>query len=87
MKQKLFNKTKDRQVFGGRVEEGVIKVGDRVRFIHAGEIAGEGKVTNLQSVKSKVDEVSSVNEFGGEMITEAQMHPGDYFEAFSVEMK
>ncbi len=84
---KLFNKTKNRQVFGGRIEEGTISVGNLARILHTNEVVGNGKITNLQSTKAQVKEVSSPNEFGGELETESELHPGDYIEAYTVEMK
>lgn len=84
---KLFNKTKDKQVLGGRVEDGTIKFGNTVRIIHADEIVGSGKVTNLQSMMAETKEVSAPNEFGCEITTNTDMHPGDYMEVFTVEMK
>jgi translation initiation factor IF-2 len=84
---KLFNKTKNRQVFGGRVEDGTLSVGATVRFLKGDDIIGHGKVTNLQSVKAQVKDVSAPNEFGGEIETDSEMIPGEYMEYFSVEMK
>lgn len=83
---KLFNKTKDKQVFGGRCEEGAVKLGDTIRVISNGEQVGQGKITNLQVIKEHVKEVSAVNEFGGEIKSEDEIQPGDYFEAVTTEM-
>ena len=84
---KLFNQTKDLQVFGARMEDGSISVGQTVRVMHGEEIIGEGKITNLQSMKSQVKEISAPNEFGGEIRLKGEMKPGDYMEVFTVEMK
>lgn len=83
---KLFNKTKNKQVFGGRVEEGSIRVGEKVRIMHGEEQVGSGKITNLQQIKKQIKEVSAVNEFGGEIDSGDEIKPGDYFEVILVEM-
>jgi len=84
---KEFNTTKNKQVLGGRIESGAIKLSEKVRILKNDEVVGEGKVTGLQTAKAEVKEVSAPNEFGMEITCDVDIKPGDYIEGFVVEMK
>ncbi len=77
----VFSKEKDRQVVGGKVQEGIIASGVEVRIIRRENEIGRGKIRELQSQKKRVDEVAIGFECG--MMVEAKMEiaVGDKIEA------
>ncbi len=77
----IFSKEKDRQVIGGKVQEGVLTSGAEVRIIRRENEIGRGKIRELQSQKKRVDEVATGFECG--MMVEAKMEiaVGDKIEA------
>lgn len=81
---KQFSQTKNVQVAGGRVEEGVINVGKQIKIIRRDEEIGRGKIKELQAQKVKVSEVTEGNEFGIGIETKVEIVPGDYIETFDV---
>lgn len=81
---KLFNKTGTKQVLGGKVKEGELVRGKKVRILRRDILIGEGVITNLQSAKSDVESVLVDTEFGGEIDSKAESAPGDIIEAFEV---
>jgi translation initiation factor IF-2 len=84
---KEFSMQKNRQVLGGRIEYGSIKLGDVVRVLKNKEEVDKGKVTNLQTIKEQVKEISAPAEFGMEITCDTDIKPGDYIESFVIEMK
>lgn len=84
---KEFSKRKNKQVLGGRIENGTVRLGETVRLLKNNEEVATGKVTNLQTVKEQVKEVSAPNEFGMEITCDKEIKPGDYIESFTLEMK
>ncbi|MBN2094010.1 MAG: translation initiation factor IF-2 [Candidatus Zambryskibacteria bacterium] len=61
---KTFSQNKDKQVVGGKVGEGVIKSGEKVKIFRKEEFLGEGKIKELQIKKTKTGEVKEGQEFG-----------------------
>jgi len=61
---RCFSQQKEKQVLGGRVMTGALKVGDRVRIMRRETPVGEGKVMELQAQKIATKEVLEGNEFG-----------------------
>jgi len=80
---KLFSTQKNTHVLGGRVEEGVLKAGQRVRIIRRDIPVGTGKLTNLQQAKSDVKEIS-VGEFGMQIESKHGIAAGDHVTGFDV---
>ena len=68
-------------VLGGRVEEGVIKLGQEVRIMRRDIKIGEGEIKNIQQAKSDVNEVKE-GEFGMQLQTKTEISAGDHIEAF-----
>ena len=68
-------------VLGGRVEEGVIKLGQEVRIMRRDIKIGEGEIKNIQQAKSDVNEVKE-GEFGMQLQTKTEISAGDHVEAF-----
>lgn len=80
---KLFSSQKHTYVLGGRVESGVVSIGDIVRILRRDIEIGHGKVTNLQQQKSDVTSVSD-GEFGMQIESRTEIAAGDHIEAFKV---
>lgn len=78
---KHFSVQKSIQVLGGRVEEGVIKMNQRVKILRRDIEIGFGQVKNLQQMKSDVQQVDE-GEFGLQLDTKADIAPGDHIKPF-----
>lgn len=81
---KSFSIQKNIQVLGGRVEEGVLEVGEQVKILRHDLEIGRGKLQNLQQQKTNVQSVSN-DEFGMQVASPVEIAPGDYIEAFKIE--
>lgn len=75
---KIFSKNKDKQVIGGRVEQGSIMTNDEVKIIRREAEIGLGRVRELQQAKAKTSEVKSGLEFGSLIESKIEIAPGDY---------
>lgn len=84
---KYFSKAKDKQVLGGRVESGIIAVGNTVKIVRRDNEIGIGKVRELQNMKQKVSETSEGKEFGAMVESRAEIAAGDYLVPFTVTSK
>lgn len=80
---KYFSTQKNTHVLGGRVEEGVLKLKQNVRIMRRDIEVGKGVITNLQSMKSNVDEIKD-GEFGMQIEAKAELAPGDIIEAYDL---
>ncbi len=81
---KIFSKVKDRQIVGGRVEEGVIALGSMVKILRKDAEIVEGKIKELQQNKKNVSEVNVGSEFGTLIEAKIEIAPGDYIKSFTV---
>jgi translation initiation factor IF-2 len=78
---KHFSMQKSIHVLGGRVEEGVIKMNQRVQILRRDIEIGKGTIKNLQQQKSDVQQVDE-GEFGMQIETRAELAAGDYLKPF-----
>ncbi|MCA9357047.1 translation initiation factor IF-2 [Candidatus Nomurabacteria bacterium] len=78
---KHFSAQKHIHVLGGRVEEGVIKMNQRVTILRRDIEVGKGTIKNLQQYKSDVQKVEE-GEFGMQIDTKAELAPGDYLKPY-----
>lgn len=60
----IFSTEKNRQIIGGKVIEGEIKKGTSIEVLRNEEIAGRGKMVNLQQNKKDVDRIPKGSECG-----------------------
>jgi translation initiation factor IF-2 len=81
---KIFSKTKDKQILGGRVENGKIALGAQVKITRRDADIGEGKIRELQQQKSSTDEVREGSEFGAMIVSNIEIAPGDHIECFII---
>ncbi len=80
---KTFSKNKDKQVVGGRTEEGEIKSGSVVKIFRREVEVGEGRIKEIQSQKIKTDIVKEKEEFGMMLESKIEIAPGDMLKAIS----
>jgi translation initiation factor IF-2 len=81
---KLFSKVKDRQVIGGRVEQGTMVADAEVKIMRRDFEIGRGRIRELQRAKVKVGEVPEGQEFGTMIESRIEIAPGDRVESFKV---
>ncbi len=79
---RCFSQQKEKQVLGGRVESGSLKIGDRVRITRRDTLLGDGKVVELQAQKIATKEVQEGSEFGAMIESKHLIAGGDIVEAF-----
>ena len=84
----IFSKNKDKQIIGGKVQEGAIALGAEVKILRRDAEIGRGKVKELQQQKAKSEEVATGFEFGALVDSKIELAVGDKIEAFkTVEVK
>jgi translation initiation factor IF-2 len=81
---RIFSKNKDKQVAGGRTEEGEIKSGSIVEISRRDSFIGNGKIKELQIQKIKTDVVKEGQEFGMMIESKIELAPGDILKATSL---
>ena len=79
---KIFSKDKDRQIIGGRIENGVITSGANFKIMRRDFEVGRGKIRGLEHMKAKVDEVKKGMEFGTMAEAKIEIAVGDTLETF-----
>ncbi|MEK7068420.1 MAG: translation initiation factor IF-2 [Patescibacteria group bacterium] len=84
---KVFSNMKGRVVLGGRVEEGVLRVGEEVRLMRRDLELARGEIVSLQTGKSPVKKIEAGSEFGAQVKIDTEPAPGDRLEAFEVVFK
>jgi translation initiation factor IF-2 len=83
---RIFSKTKDKQVLGGKILEGRVALKGNVNILRRGENIGKGVIVNLQQNKINIKHVSE-GEFGAQIQTKTEISEGDTLESFIVETK
>lgn len=78
---RIFNKTKNTQVIGGKVKEGILKVKEKIKVMRRNECIGMGVIKGLQSQKIDTSEVMEGNEFGAAIETKIELAENDHIEA------
>ena len=84
---KIFSKNKDKQVVGGRVDSGSIKVGNIVNVTRRDNRIGTGVVVGLQQQKTGVKEVEEGNEFGAQIDSRVELAQKDTIDSFIIVKK
>ncbi|MFC1731320.1 translation initiation factor IF-2 [candidate division KSB1 bacterium] len=84
---KIFSKNKDKQVVGGRVDSGSIKVGSTVNISRRDNNIGTGVIINLQQHKADAKEIIEGNEFGTQIDSRIELAPKDVIESFIIVKK
>jgi translation initiation factor IF-2 len=78
---KHFSTQKYTHVLGGRIEDGVAKVNQRVHILRRDIELGSGTIKNLQQYKSDVQHIEE-GEFGMQVETKVEIAPGDYLKPY-----
>ena len=78
---KIFGKQHDKQVIGGKVTSGAIKVGEVVTIRRRTAEIGTGKIRNLQQMKADTDMVVEGKEFGAQIESKIELAAGDTIES------
>ncbi len=81
--QKIFSKTKDRQVVGGTVQQGEISVGNEVRILRRDFEIGRGTIVGLEQSKVKTKTVVEGLACGCLIESRIEIAPGDMIEAIT----
>jgi translation initiation factor IF-2 len=84
---RAFSRTKERQIVGGKVIEGLIHLNSIVRIIRRDFEIGRGKIVNLEKSKTKTSEVGEGVEFGMMIESKVEVVAGDILESFIVTSK
>ena len=80
---KHFSTQKNTHVIGARVEEGHIKMNQKVKITRRDIEIGKGTIKNLQQQKSDVQKIDE-GEFGMQLETRTDIAPGDYLEPYDI---
>lgn len=78
---KTFSKNKDKQVIGGKMEEGEIKYGNAVKIFRREVHIGDGRVKEVQTRKIKTGSVKEGDEFGMMVESKMEIAEGDILKA------
>ena len=77
----VFSKEKDKQVVGGKVQEGLLETGASVRIMRREAEIGRGTIRELQQQKKRVSAVNEGYEFGTMIESKAEIAAGDKVES------
>ena len=80
----IFSKNKDKQIIGGKVQEGGLLVGSEVKILRRDIEIGRGKIKELQQKKIKASEVQEGYEFGALVESKMEIAIGDKLQGFRV---
>ena len=81
--QKIFSRTKDRQVAGGTVQTGEISVGNTVRILRRDFEIGTGTIVHLEQSRIKTKTVMEGLACGALIESRIEIAPGDVVEAIT----
>ncbi|MEK7060343.1 MAG: translation initiation factor IF-2 [Patescibacteria group bacterium] len=84
---KVFSRTKERQIIGGRVLKGRMILDKIVKIMRREFEIGRGKIVNLEKAKAKVKEVEEGAEFGMMIESKIEIAEGDIIESFNIIQK
>jgi translation initiation factor IF-2 len=76
----VFSRDKDRQVVGGKVQEGQLETGASVKIVRREAEIGRGFIRELQQQKKRVTEVREGFEFGSLVDSKFEIAAGDKIE-------
>lgn len=78
----VFSKVKDKQILGGKVQQGSLLVGSEVKILRRDAEIGKGKIKELQQQKVKTSEVKEGFEFGTLVESKIEIALGDKLQGF-----
>ncbi len=77
---RFFSRARDKQIVGGKVTDGEIHTGERVKIIRRETIIGDGLIRELQQAKVRTGSVNEGFEFGAMIEAKMEIAPGDIIE-------
>ncbi len=80
----VFNISKLGKIAGGRVTEGVVRRGSKVRLLRDNVVIHEGELSTLRRFKDEVKEVNAGQECGMGFLNYHDLQKGDLIECFDV---
>lgn len=80
----VFSKNKDKQIIGGKVQKGEIRLGSEVKILRRDVEIARGRVRELQQQKQKAQEVREGYEFGTLIESKIEIAAGDKIECFHI---
>ena len=80
----IFRTEKSRMIVGGKVTEGELKRGARVRVSRNEEIVGAGRIAQLKSVDKAVEKIEAGKECGVLFDGQVKVLVGDVFQAYEI---
>ncbi|MFZ3020338.1 MAG: translation initiation factor IF-2 [Minisyncoccia bacterium] len=83
---RIFSKNKDKQVVGGKVLSGTIKLNAQVNILRRETKIAVGKIKELQYLKERINEAIEGREFGAMIETKMEIAVGDEIQAFELEV-
>lgn len=84
---RAFSRTKERQILGGKVLEGELRLNHVVKIMRREFEIGRGKIVNLEKSKVKTSAVEEGSEFGMLLESKIEVAPGDVVESFTIVQK
>jgi len=84
---RAFNRTKERQILGGKVMEGQINLNSAVKIMRQEFEIGRGKIVSLEKNKAKTSKVEEGAEFGIMIESKIEIVAGDVLESFAITQK
>lgn len=81
---RVFSQARDKQVIGGKVLDGTVRVGSPVKIIRRESEIGRGRVRELQHLKNRVSDVGEGREFGAMIECRSMIAEGDKIECYEV---
>jgi len=79
---KCFSRTRDKQIVGGKVTEGAIESGIKVRILRRDEQIGEGSIVSLEQNREAAKKVESGQQFGTVIEAKLAIVEGDVIEQY-----
>ena len=81
---KVFSKTKDKQIVGGKVDQGFLALGEHVKIVRRESDIGTGRIRELQQQKQSAKEIKEGSEFGALVESKIEIAPGDTMVSFTI---
>jgi len=84
---RAFSRTKERQIVGGKVQEGQINLNSVIRIMRREFEIGRGKIVNLEKNKAKISVAEKGTECGMMIESKTEIAAGDVIESFMITKK
>jgi len=84
---RVFSKNKDKQIVGGKVTSGTIKLNAQVNILRREAKISTGKIKEMQYLKERINEAIEGREFGALIESKMEIAVGDEIQSFELEEK